>query len=245
MTNKGKTLLGGNIYCAHCGCRLVTTSYTERYKRKDGSLYEKKTSRYICYHRSRGLNDCDGATAYISDKIDQAVTNAMRAIFANISGNPQEDKIAIAYKRVIAGNHKQQQKLTCEIQKDTDQLETLRLEIGKALAGESVYSQEDLAMAIQTLRKKISDAQEKLETLKIEDTAKMAASSSILPIYGQFKSWAEEFESAPLEMEKMIASHLFARIEIGKGYEIHLEMDSSFKSFCDEWASIQQLTAIA
>ena len=74
MTNKGKTLLNGNIYCAHCGCRLATTSYTERYTRKDGSLYEKHNSRYICYHRSRGLNDCDGATTYIAEKIDQCRT---------------------------------------------------------------------------------------------------------------------------------------------------------------------------
>ena len=89
MTNKGKALLSGNIYCAHCKSRLATTSYTERYRRKDGSLYEKPSSRYLCYHRSRGLNDCDGATTYVAKKIDEAVINAMRKIFTNISGCPQ------------------------------------------------------------------------------------------------------------------------------------------------------------
>lgn len=245
MTNKGKTLLNGNIYCAHCGCRLATTSYTERYTRKDGSLYEKHNSRYICYHRSRGLNDCDGATTYIAEKIDQAVMNAMRKLFANISGCPQEDKIQAAYKSVIAGNHKLQQKLNHELQRDMTQLESLRLEIGKALIGESVYTQEDLSTAITTLRKKISDNQEKLEFLKQEDEAKKAISDSILPAYRQFKTWAEEFDGAPLEMKKMIASQLFSRVEIGRGYEIHLELDTTFKTFCDEWTSIQQLTAIA
>lgn len=245
MTNKGKTLLNGNIYCAHCGCRLATTSYTERYKRKDGSLYEKQSGRYVCYHRSRGLNDCDGATTYSADRIDKAVMKAMRTIFANISGCPQEEKIAEAYKSVIAGNHKLQQKLNYELQRDAAQLESLRLEIGKALAGESIYTQEDLATAITTLRKKITDNQEKLESLRQECEAKKTISDTIIPTYRQFKTWAEEFDKAPLEMKKMIACQLFSRIEIGKGYEIHLELDTTFKTFCDEWVSIQQMTAIA
>ena len=245
MTNKGRTLLNGNIYCAHCGCRLATTSYVERYKRKDGSLYEKPNSRYVCYHRSRGLNNCDGATTYLADRIDRAVMTAMRKIFESISGCPQEEKIEAAYKSVIAGNHKLQQKLNYELQRDMTQLESLRLEIGKALTGDSVYNQEDLATAITTIRKRITDAQEQLEKLKQEDAAKKAISDSIIPAYRQFKTWAEEFDEAPLEMKKMIASQLFSRIEIGKGYEIHLELDTTFQTFCDEWASIQQLTAIA
>lgn len=245
LTNKGKTLLSGNIYCAHCGCRLATTSYVERYKRKDGSMYEKPSSRYICYHRSRGLNNCDGATTYLADRIDRAVTIAMRKIFQSISGCPQEEKIEAAYKSVIAGNHKLQQKLNYELQRDMTQLESLRLEIGKALTGESVYSQEDLATAIATIRKRITDAQEQLEKLMQEDAAQKAISDSIIPAYKQFKTWAEEFDGAPLEMKKMIASQLFSRIEIGKGYEIHLELDTTFQTFCDEWTSIQKLTAIA
>jgi len=245
MTNKGKALLSGNIYCAHCGCRIVSTSYTERYKRKDGSLYEKENCRYICYHRSRGLNDCDGATAYVASKIDNAVINAMKMIFDNISGCPQEEKIQAAYKSVIASNHKKQERLTYEIKKNTTQLESLRLEIGKALVGDSIYSQEDLATAITTLRNKISKDQEELEALKREDAEKKSISNSIIPGYRQFKSWSEEFNRAPFEMKKMIANQLFSRIEIGKGYEVHLELNETFKTFCDEWVSIQKLTAIA
>ena len=78
-----------------------------------------------------------------------------------------------------------------------------------------------------------------------EDAAQKAISDSIIPAYKQFKTWAEEFDGAPLEMKKMIASQLFSRIEIGKGYEIHLELDTTFQTFCDEWTSIQKLTAIA
>ena len=98
---------------------------------------------------------------------------------------------------------------------------------------------------LTTLRKKISDNQEKLESLKQEDEVKRAITENFLPAYSKFKTWAEEFDGAPLEMKKMIASQLFSRVEIGRGYEIHLELDTTFKTFCDEWTSIQQLTAIA
>lgn len=32
-TTKGSTLLSGNIYCAHCGQKMVSTSYIDRYDR--------------------------------------------------------------------------------------------------------------------------------------------------------------------------------------------------------------------
>ena len=33
-TTKGSTLLSGNIYCAHCGQKMVSTSYIDRYDRQ-------------------------------------------------------------------------------------------------------------------------------------------------------------------------------------------------------------------
>lgn len=37
LTTMGKTLLSGNIFCAHCGGRLVVTRYQDHYMRKDGT----------------------------------------------------------------------------------------------------------------------------------------------------------------------------------------------------------------
>ena len=69
MTNKGRALLNGNVFCAHCGCRLATTRYKEDYRYKDGREEHREYVRYICYHRSRGLNDCDGASTYKGDRV--------------------------------------------------------------------------------------------------------------------------------------------------------------------------------
>ena len=158
-------------------------------------MYEKEYGRYVCYHRSRGLNDCDGATTYIAEKIDEAIMKVMREIFSNISGCPQEEKIEVAYLNMVANNHKTQQKLNLELQKNRTQLDALRLEIGKTLTGESVYDKEDLANMITVLRSKITSTEAQLESLKQEDAAQKAMSESIIPAYQQFKTWADEHAS--------------------------------------------------
>ena len=117
------------------------------------------------------------------------------------------------------------------------------MEIGKTLTGESVYDKEDLANMITVLRGKITSAEAQLEALKQEDAAQKAVSESIIPAYRQFKTWAEEFDSAPWEMKKMIANQLFSKVEIGKGYKIRLELDATFKTFCEDWISLQTLEA--
>ena len=34
----------------------------------------------------------------------------------------------------------------------------------------------------------------------------------------------------------MIASQLFKRVEIGRDYKINVELNMSYKQFCEEWA---------
>ena len=57
----------------------------------------------------------------------------------------------------------------------------------------------------------------------------------ITPAYDRFKSWAEEFDTAALEQQKMIACHLFKRIEVGRDYQIKAELNMTYKQFCSEW----------
>lgn len=245
MTNKGSALLSGNVYCAHCGCRLATSRYKENELKTDGTYRNTEYGRYVCYHRSRGLNDCDGASTYRSEKIDEAVIKVMKQIFDNISGCPREEKIKSAYQKMVSGNHKLQQKLITELKKDNEQLEKLQLEIGKCLLGDSVYNPEDLSNAIKTLRIRIDESENKLNELKNEESEKRAVSDSIIPTYQRFKTWADEFEASSFETKKMIANELFSRIEIGKGYSIHIEMNLTYKQFCEDWYNPAILTATA
>ncbi len=235
MQNQGKALLSGNIFCGHCGCRLATSRYKNTNTLKDGSISNRHYGRYVCYHRSRGLNDCDGATVYNADRIDDTIIGLMRDIFSKISGCPDEDKIQSAYKKMMVANHQLQKKLEQELEKLKKQLEALRLEISKVLAGDSIFTQEDLTLSLQQLKTDIAEHEDKLSQLRDEDRQKKDVADSVIPAYRQFKTWAAEFEDSSFEAKKVIANQLFHRVEVSKGYRLRIEINLTYQQFLEGW----------
>ena len=240
LTNRSQSLLSGIVYCYHCKTRLTTSRYRENYVRADGTTYHAEHGRYVCYHRSRRLNDCDGATTYNADKIDEAVIEIMRQMFSSIAGCPQEDKVEAAYKKAIAANHDLQTKLKADIEKNKKQLDNLRAEIVKALSGESMFTSDDLSDALKDLRAKIERDEQRLSELKAEDMEKKTLSDSIIPAYRRFKTWAVQFEESSFEAKKVIAQQLFERVEIEAGYKIHCTLNLTYQQFCEEWIKIEK-----
>ena len=165
---------------------------------------------------------------------------AMSQIFASISGCPEEEKIEQAQRKVTAEFSLQKKRLEDQIRKDTKQLESLRSEIVKALAGESDFSGEDLATALRTLREKLDAETRELEKLKAEEADEKRTNDMIIPAYRQVKTWSVEFEESSFEAKKMIAGQLFRRIEVRKDYEITYEMNLTYAKFCEEWLRIPQ-----
>ena len=235
MQTKGKAMLSGNIFCAHCGGRLTAIRYRDQYTRADGSIYSVDQIKYSCYHKSRKLCKCDGQTTYQADKVDRIITRIMQGMFKCISGAPEEERLQELFKRQMAGNRATQKKLSTELVKSREQLEKLQMEIGKSLLGESLYSPEDLAQAIQTLKTRTADAESQLEKLQDEEMQKKTGLEMITPAYNQFSTWAEEFDTATLEQKKMIACALFQRIEVGRDYRISVKINMTYQQFCTEW----------
>lgn len=241
MSTKGKGMLSGNIYCAHCGGRLTTIRYRDKYIRKDGSVYEVDQIKYSCYHKARKLCESDGQATYKAEKVDAVVSEFMQKLFRGLQGAPEEERLKILYKNKMAGNRAHLTKLETQMIKDQKQLETLKLEIAKCLTGDSAFSQEDLIDAMNTLRNRIEDVEKQMAGIREDENDQQAAMAKIFPVYKRFKSWAEEFETATLEQKKMIACQLFKRIEVGKDYQICFEMNLTYQDFCTEWNATEEL----
>ena len=235
LQTKGQAMLSGNIFCAHCGGRLTTIRYRDSYTRADGTEYSVDQIKYSCYHKSRKLCQCDGQTTYQADRVDESIKQVIRKIFGCMDGAPEEEKLQAVFKKQMAGNRARQRKLDTELTKNREQLTKLQLEIGKTLTGESSYAAEDLSQAIQTVKVRIADAEKKLEELRAEEEQKRQGIDMVIPEYERFRSWAEEFDRASLEQQKMIACHLFRRIEVGRGYQIRVELNMTYRQFCTEW----------
>ena len=246
MFNKSQALLGGNIFCAHCGSRMIASRRVLTTYHRDGTEFRKDYGIYVCYHSSRKLNNCDGPTTYRAERVEEIVLNTVHLIFNNIAGCPEEEKIELAYKRAIENNHAEQARVKDQLSKDTKQLEILRAEIANALTGNSKYSSEDLSTAIQVIKDKIAESEKRLKELIYEEEDKKRLSDGIIPAYRRFRSWALEFDQSSFERKKMIICELFNRIEIGRDYTIKCDLNFTYKQFCTEWATLEEkITATA
>lgn len=86
LQTKGRAMLSGNIFCAHCGGRLITIRYRDSYTRADGTEYAADRIEYSCYHKSRKLCQCAGQTTYQAERVDDAIRQVMRKIFDGMDG---------------------------------------------------------------------------------------------------------------------------------------------------------------
>ncbi len=231
---QGQVLLSGNIFCAECGGRMVSTSYNSKYIKKDGTETTYSTKKYMCYHRTRKLNDCKSQTTYDAYKVDNAITEIVEKIFQNIIETPETEAIGRKLESELATAKTLQKKYQLSIDKLNEQLKKLQMEIGKSLIGESVYSAEDLSATINSTRQRITEETDKLiEVTQIVAKGNKAV-DDIQPLYSQFVSWADEFRQATLEQKRIILSQLIDCIEIGRDYTITVKMNASYEQFC-EW----------
>ena len=163
----------------------------------------------------------------------------MHDIFDKMAGAPAEDRLKAMIKRQTVGCQAKQRKLSLELQKSKAQLEKLQLEIANALTGNSLFSPEDLSSSITTMKGRIAAAETELHELEQSEFQQRQSIAKILPAYNQFKSWADEFDSATKEQKKMIACQLFKRIEIGRNYAITCELNMTYQQFCEEWSNTE------
>lgn len=102
LNTSGQSLLSGNVFCGHCGGRLVLTTNGKVVKLANGETKGVKRIRYICYNKTRRRLDCDGQTGYTMHLLDDAVTQVLHQIFDRMSVVPDSMIVGSAQDRHIA-----------------------------------------------------------------------------------------------------------------------------------------------
>ncbi len=263
-TTKGQTLLSGNIKCGHCGGNMVATTYVDTYRRKDGTIKKTQGLRYICYHRSRRLNDCDGQFVYATDKIDAEVSAIVEEYLEKIKTTPIEKALEIRYRSEIDFRKKRSKELIQEKEKLQIRLQELSNEVGKSLTGESRFSVEILSASIDTTKAELDKIEVSLYECEKDLEEKKSVLGKLDFYYNQFVSWADEFKKASLERKKMIICSLVEEIKLSRGYQIEInliyvtnnflhksnfsrrtELRNNYGAFVDIWQSTRLLTALS
>ena len=168
----------------------------------------------------------------------------MKKLFDALNNSPDEELLERAFKRQNDADRANRRKAEQDLQKSCIQLEELQLEIGRSLTCDSIFSKADLSTAIQTLKLHIDECKKQLSELEAKEEQGQEALEKFRPAFSRFKSWAEEFENATLEQKKMIAGQLFRRVEVGKGYKVHIVMNMTYRQFCEQWQGLPELSAV-
>ena len=229
---KSSTMLGGNIYCAHCGKKLCSNSFVDTYRTKDGAIhYSNRKFRYLCSGKAMHRNDCDGQTVYIASKVDAVVLDALHKCFDRIKSTPKSAAIEKRYKAIVSQIKKEIKDLEKENSSLERKLKELTEEVAASLLGDSKFTPDILSMAIENTKTKLNDNISRLAEKRHQLSCKEDELGKIDYHYEQFRSWADEFDSASPERKKMIICTLFKEINVGRGYEIEILMNGSYEQF--------------
>ena len=107
----------------------------------------------------------------------------------------------------------------------------LSSEVAKSLMGDSKFTPDILSMAINNTQNMLEQNEQKLASSKMEIDNQEGAMKKLDYYYSKFRSWADEFDSAPLEQKKMIVCQLIKQVRVGKGYTIDIEFNMDYEQF--------------
>ncbi|MDO5397237.1 MAG: hypothetical protein Q4G33_04840 [bacterium] len=190
--------------------------------------------RYMCYHRARRLNDCDGQSIYSAKRVDTIVLEVVRNYLEQIRKTQKDKALEIRYKKELNEKRKRKNELTKEREKLQKRLSELSLEVGKSLCGENQFPVDVLAMSIKSTKAEIESTDRLIAECDRELTEQGEVLSKLDYYYQQFLTWAEEFESASIEQKKMIICQLIDEIKVGKGYNVEITLNASYAQFFSE-----------
>ena len=232
LNTRGEYLLAGNVYCGHCGAKLALTTNGKAYPCKEDPHRVVKRVRYICYGKTRKQTDCDGQTGYTAHILDDIIDKLVRRIFERMKAIPKSEIVSIRYQEKMAERKSLLQSVRAEYAKATADLDALKGEVVKAIRGEGSFSKELLSVLIAESEAKCRELQEKLEAAQAAYDEGKDVMASLSAQYDEIISWSELYDTASTAAKKMIVSALIERVDVYRGYKLHVEFTIDFEQFC-------------
>ena len=231
MNTLGQNLLAGNVFCGHCGARLALTTNGKPYPCKDDPTRVVKRVRYICYGKTRKQTECDGQTGYTAHILDGIIDKVVRQIFERMKAAPKSEVVGVRYREKMEQQKALLRSVKADYTKAAAELEALKSEVVKAIKGESIFSKELLASLILDAERKCQELQAALEQAQADYDAGEATLQALNSQYDDMISWAEMYDSASVESKKMIVGCLIRRVDVYRGYRVHIDFNIDFKQF--------------
>ncbi len=230
LNTRGNSLLAGNVYCGHCGSRLSLTT-NGKYARSRAPELAVRRVRYICYGKTRKQTECDGQTGYTAHILDGIIDQVVRRIFERMKTTPRAELIGARYQRKMAERKALLSSARAAYTKAAAELDTLKAEVVKAIRGESAFSKEMLGALIQEAEGKCAELQKQYEAAQAAYDEGQALLKTLHEQYQDMLSWSQLYDTASMEAKKMIVSCLIRRVDVYRGYRLHIEFNIDFEQY--------------
>ena len=222
----GATLLAGLLWCGHCHHKLVGSYCCKQMK---SHAYYRPI--YRCYNGSTDAKECDGQTVYSAKKIEEAVLEIVRGYFTSIRESVNSVWREQAKRQMRSRNQAQIKAEERNLAKLQRQGDVLKREVLKALTGESGFDKELLQTMLVENREAIQAAEEAIAECRREKEREEARLQYLSSQYQNIRDWAEVFDDASLDEQRMILSRTIERIDVDRSYHLSIRFFITMEDF--------------
>ena len=211
----------------------AATTNGKAYPCKDDPNRVVKRVRYICYGKTRKQTDCDGQTGYTAHILDGIIDKLVRQIFERMKAIPKGEIVNARYRAKMEERKILLHNIRLDYTKAAADLEILKGEVIKSIRGESTFSQELLSSLIAEAEVKCQELKENMDAAQAAYDEGQAVMASLNAQYDDIISWADMYDTASMEAKKMIVSCLIKRVDVYRGYKLHIDFNIDFTQFCE------------
>lgn len=190
-----------------------------------------KRIRYICYGKTRKQTECDGQTGYTAHILDGIIDKVVRQIFERMKSVPKSEIVNARYRQKMEERKVLLQTVRAEHKNAAAELEILKAEIINVLRGESLFTKETLSGMVNQAEAKVAKLQEQLEAAQEAYEEGQTVMDTLNSQYDDIISWADMYDSASMEAKKMIVNCLIKRVEVYRGYKLHIDFNIDLEQF--------------
>lgn len=228
---KGKALLVGKVFCAHCGNRLTLTTAGKKRIRANGECYYQPKGRYQCHYRVRHPDQCNGQSGYGLEKLDRMVEEIVRYQLGKIQTEAGADVIAEQHERVVNLADAKYQTARSRLDSKKQELADFQNETIRVIRGQSKLNVELLNDLIARTTKEITEISVEVEAARVEYEESKASTYREQTELTKLQTWADLYDNCTFEAKKMLISQFIKSIHVHRDYSLDIEFNVSFAQF--------------
>lgn len=242
LNTAGQSLLSGNVFCGHCGGRLVLTTSGKVVRLANGETKGVKRIRYVCYNKTRRRAECDGQTGYTMHLLDSSVTDILHQIFNHMTAATDDAIMDSVQDRNMVKLRTDIKRVKAENTKANTEYESLKAEVVKAVQGKSKMPMEVLSELVDESRDKVLATSERLSALMVELEQGNTKEAEMKAELQRIRTWAEIFDSSEMDVKKMIANYIFKEVKVKRDYHLDIVLNMNIQQYMN---GLDQITADA